>query len=135
MVDIQTLSADIVPYAVSAISVYGAAILTRLETDAADSSVNLGYRIVQRILGRRGGDGEIESAVTDLAEDPNDTDLQAVLRVRIKSALLADSDLVKDIQAMLSQTHVSINASGEKSIAAQTITGIANTGDSATIQR
>ncbi|MET9463316.1 hypothetical protein ABZY44_00590 [Streptomyces sp. NPDC006544] len=133
--DAQVLAAEIVPFAVTAVSTYGAAVLTRLEVAAADGTVSLGHRLIQRLLSRQGTESGIESAVTDLAEDPNDPDLQAVLRVRIKAAILADAELANELREMLGQGATSIVASGERSVAANVISGIVSTGDSATIQR
>ncbi|MFE3578926.1 hypothetical protein [Streptomyces vinaceus] len=133
--DAQALSSEIVPFAVTAVSAYGASVLTRLEVAAADGTVALGYRIIQRLLGRRGERGELESAVSELAADPTDEDLQAVLRVRIKAAILADPELARELQGILRDASTSVTATGERSIAANVISGIAVTGDSATIQR
>jgi hypothetical protein len=47
-----------------------------------------------------------------------------------------DADLAGDLRGMLAGTAaVTVTASGERSIAAQSITGVASTGDDATITR
>ncbi|QIY95478.1 hypothetical protein HEP87_17335 [Streptomyces sp. S1D4-11] len=84
---------------------------------------------------RRQNQAEIETAVADLAENPDDSDLQAVLRVQIKKALQDDPDLKKELQELVSTQTDSIASIGERSIAAKSISGIANTGDDVTITR
>ena len=73
--------------------------------------------------------------VADLAADPDDPDLQAALRVAIRARLAADAGLAGDLREMLKAAAVSVTASGERSIAAQSISGVASTGDGAAITR
>jgi hypothetical protein len=68
--------------------------------------------------------------VADLAVNPQDQDLQAALRVEIRRMLAADAPMVGDLREMLAGAPViTVTASGERSIAAQAITGVAATGD------
>lgn len=133
--DAAEVSATVVPYIATAITTYGHAVLTRVEDAAADSAIGLGQRILQCVMRRRQNQAEIETAVADLAENPDDSDLQAVLRVQIKKALQDDPDLKKELQELVSTQTDSIASIGERSIAAKSISGIANTGDDVTITR
>ena len=79
---------------------------------------------------------DVPQPVEDLAADPGDPDLQAALRVAIRKLLAADAELAGDLRGMLAGAPaVTVTASGERSIAAQTVTGVASTGDDASITR
>jgi hypothetical protein len=97
--------------------------------------VGLGQRILQRIFGTRAA-GDVPQPVKDLAADPDDPDLQAALRVAIRRMLAEDAELAGDLRGMLAgAAAVMVTASGERSIAAQSVTGVASTGDDAKISR
>jgi hypothetical protein len=67
-------------------------VLAKANDQAADATVGLGRRILQRIFGPRAA-GEVPHPVADLAADPDDPDLQAALRVAIRKLLAEDADL------------------------------------------
>lgn len=140
--DMVALSTEITPYITAAATAYGTAVVTRTQETAADATVGLGQRLIARLLGRTPGSEEdaepnagIEEALTDLAEAPGDTDLQAALRARIRKALAQDPGLAADLTALVRQAGPAVTASGERSVAVQHNTGIISTGDNATIQR
>jgi hypothetical protein len=135
--ELATLASDISPYVTAAIGAYGAAVLSTARDQAADATVGLGRRFLQRIFGRRLPE-ETPSAVTELAASPDDLDLQAALRVAIRHALAADPELVADLRQQLDGAGaggVTVTASGERSVAAQTISGVVVTGDNGTVVR
>ncbi|MFF5256707.1 hypothetical protein ACFY4K_32320 [Streptomyces leeuwenhoekii] len=125
------------PYLTTAVSAYGAAVFTRAESAAVDASANLGQRILQAVWRRRGEQGraELEAAVQDAAESPEDPDAAAAVRQQVKRALREDVELRTELARMLPAAGETVNvtASGERSIAAKTIT-TAVTGDNTTIQ-
>ena len=131
------MSADLVPlvgpYVTAAVGAYGASVLARSQDAAADATVGLGRRILQRIFGTRDDGEQAPEVLAELAAEPGDEDLQAVLRVHIRKALAADTDLAREIRAMLADapeaSGASVRATGNRSIAAQTISGTAITGD------
>jgi hypothetical protein len=163
--DVAELAGEVTPFVTAAIEAYGSAVLTKAEDlvvdEAADSTVGLGRRILRRLTGRaeagdvsegeepsppRGADEEpgllpevdaFEVVVAELAEDPEDEDLQVVLVARLRKLLKADAEaggeLAADLQRMLAEPGGTVTASGDRSIAAHTISGIASTGDNATI--
>ncbi|QHA04508.1 hypothetical protein GQF42_15525 [Streptomyces broussonetiae] len=133
--DAAEISAAVVPYITAATVAYGHAVLTRVEDAAAVSTVGVGQRIIQRIMRRERNQADVATAVSDLAEDPDDPDLQATLRVQIKKALKDDPDLKRELQELVSGAGDSIQSIGERSIAAKSIDGIANTGNDVTINR
>ena len=133
--ELAVLANEVSPYVTAAIGAYGGAVLARARDQAADATVGLGRRILQRIFGTRDA-VQVPQPVADLAADPDDPDLQAALRVAIRKALATDAGLAGEVRTMLADaSSVTVTASGERSIAAQSVTGVASTGDGATITR
>ncbi|GHF96358.1 hypothetical protein [Streptomyces thermodiastaticus] len=125
------------PYLSAAVSAYGVAVFSRAESAAVDATANLGRRILQAVWRRRDerGRAELEAAVQDATEAPEDEDAAAAVRQQIKRALREDAELRAELARLLptSGETVHVTASGERSIAAKTIT-TAITGDHTTIQ-
>ncbi|MFE5908667.1 hypothetical protein ACFQ6B_06210 [Streptomyces wedmorensis] len=124
------------PYLSAALGAYGAGVLARAEDAAVGATANAGRSILHAVWRRRSAAGrpELEAAVREAAEEPGDADAAAALRQQIKRALREDPQLLAELAAQLPAAgSVTITASGERSIAAQTI-GTAVTGDNATIQ-
>jgi hypothetical protein len=134
MIDAMTASQEIAPYVTAAISAYGTAVLTRSAELSADSTISLGQRLLDRLLRRTPAeqsaeDSALHSAIADLAEDPEDADLHAALRVQLKKLLLKDPQMLTEICEIMNRSGLSIVASGERSVAAYTINGGVSTGD------
>jgi hypothetical protein len=89
---------DAWPFVSAAIAGYGAAVLKVSEDAAANVTMSLGRRILQRVFGRE----QAPVALADLAADPEDADLQAALRVALRKLLTEDTQLVGNIRDMLS---------------------------------
>jgi hypothetical protein len=132
--DVAALAAQITPYMSAAAAAYGGAVLAKVRDDAADATVGLGRRLLQRIFGTRKDSDPLPEPLADVLTDPSDVDAIVALRLAVRKALAADSELRADVQGMLAAGGVSIVAQGERSIAAQHI-GVAVTGDNATITR
>ncbi len=67
-----------------------------------------------------------QEAVTDAAAAPHDEDAQAALRLQLKKLLTENEELAHEIERQLAAAQaagVTIIASGERSVAAQNITG------------
>ncbi|MEV6513437.1 hypothetical protein AB0M61_45975 [Streptomyces sp. NPDC051642] len=124
------------PYLTAAVGAYGLGVLARAEDAAVNATANLGRRILQVVWQRCDAQGraELEAAVQDTAEAPDDADAAAALRQQIKRALRADAELLAELARILpvGDGAVNVTASGERSIAAKTI-GTAITGDNTTI--
>jgi hypothetical protein len=131
--DALTLATDVVPYVTAAVTAYGSAVVSRTTDTAADATVSLGRRIVQRLWSRENGREGLRQAIDELAEDPQDDDAQAALRVQIRRILRHDTALVAELAQLLPAG--SVSASGERAVAVQTNHGVVSTGDNATIQR
>ena len=71
----------------------------------------------------------------DVAEDPADEDRLAALRLQIRKAVAADAELAAELSQMLASAGVTITASGERSVASQTISGVVITGDDGQVTR
>lgn len=87
------------PYATSAISAHGAAVLAKTLELAAPSTAARGTRMLQRIFGRGDPDSRelIGKVAANLGDDQHHTDLQTA----IGYALEADAVLAGEIRAML----------------------------------
>ena len=124
------------PYLTAAVGAYGLGVLARAEDAAVDATANLGRRILQVVWQRRDAQGraDLEAALQDTAEAPDDADAAAALRQQIKRALRDDAELLEELARILpvSDGTVNVTAAGERSIAAKTI-GTAVTGDNTTI--
>jgi hypothetical protein len=136
MSDISSLLDHAVPAVGAAVSAYGVAVLTRAEDEAAQATVQMGQRLLDRVLRRTPDRAPIEAAVTDLAATADDPDALAALRLQIKKALLADPSLVAELAALLPERPAP-RADGPRAVAvAGDMPGIVSTGDGATnVQR
>ena len=54
--EIATLVTDATPYVTAALGAYGGAVLTKVQDDAADATVGIGRRLLQRVFGSRATD-------------------------------------------------------------------------------
>lgn len=136
MSDINSLVGQIVPAVGAAVGAYGVNVLNRAEDQAADATVLLGRRLLDRILRRTPDGAPIEAAVTDLAESGGDPDALAALRLRIRGVLAADPSLAAELAALLPAPPAA-QADGARSVAVSgSVPGIVSTGDAAiNIQR
>ena len=95
--DIGVLVSQAFPYLGAVAGAYGGAVLQRLQDEATNSTVEVGRRLLDRLLGRDESRPAIEAAVTDLAEHPEDEDFQAAVRAQVRKALTADPELAAEI--------------------------------------
>lgn len=117
--DIPRIISDAWPFVSAAIAGYGTAVLKVTEDSAADATVSLGRRILQRAFGR----GPAPDALADLAADPGDTDLQAALRVLLRKLLAEDSELVGEVRAMVTEGATTIPSAVSNVISDSTVQG------------
>ncbi|MFJ8566054.1 hypothetical protein [Streptomyces sp. NPDC093514] len=91
---------------------------------AVGATANAERSILHAVWRRRNlaGRPELEAAVREAAEEPGDTDAAAALRQQIKRTPRENPQLLAELVAQLPPAGaVTITASGERSIAAQTI--------------
>jgi hypothetical protein len=129
------LAARAMSYVIAAVREYGGAVLNQTQADAAEATIGLGRRLLQRVFGTREIGEPLPEPLADAVADPGDEDAVAALRLAIRKALTADPGLRSDVEGMLASAGVSVTAQGERSIAAQTLSGIAATGDNTRINR
>jgi hypothetical protein len=99
--DATALAAEMTPYISAAIGAYGGAVLARVRDDAADATVGLGRRLLQRVFGHHGAREPLPGPLADLAADPDDGDAMAAVRLSIRKALDADPALAAEVRAMI----------------------------------
>jgi hypothetical protein len=134
--ELAAVSADVMPYLTTAVSAYGGAVQAKARDDAADATVGLGRKLAQRIFGARKPGEPVPVPLADLVADPADPDAAGAVRLSIRKALAADPRLLADIRHLLAAAGPVITASGDRSVAAQHITGsVIATGDHAHIRR
>jgi hypothetical protein len=126
------------PYLTAALAAYGGAVLRRTEDALADVTANQGRRLLQAVWRRCAPERrqQLEEAAEEASQDPDSADAQAALRQHIRRALCDDIELLREFTNLLpSSAPQTFTASGDRSIAAQNISGIAITGDNANVQR
>ena len=132
--DVAALAAQITPYMSAAAAAYGGAVLAKVRDDAADATVGLGHRLLQRIFGTRRDSDPLPEPLADVVADLNDEEAVAELRLAVRRILAADEQLRADVASMVTSAGMTFIASGERAVAAQQI-GVAITGDNASITR
>ncbi len=138
-VDAIQLAQELTPYATAAVTAYGAAVLARVESDAADATVSFGQRLLLRLTGRDAPDAQptaeqdaVADSVSDLAGAPDDADLVAMVRVQIRRLMVADPTLAAEIAGWArpaAAATVTVTTSGERSPAVHNNYGTIHTGD------
>src|SRR5580693_3816369 len=85
--DVASLAAEMTPYVSAAVGAYGGAVLARVRDDAADATVGLGRRLLQKVFGHQDEQEPLPEPLADLAADPADEDALAACRLQIRKAL------------------------------------------------
>ena len=99
--EVATLVADATPYVTAAVGAYGGAVLAKVRDDAADATVGVGRRLLQRVFGQRNEDQPLPEPLAELVSCPDDADVLAALRVAIRRHLEADAAMLADVRALL----------------------------------
>lgn len=99
--DVASLAAEMTPYISAAAGAYGGAVLARVRDDAADATVGLGRRLLQRVFGTKDEGEPLPGPLADLAADPEDGDALAAVRLLVRRALAADPVLAAEVRSML----------------------------------
>ncbi|GAA4941471.1 hypothetical protein HD597_001224 [Nonomuraea thailandensis] len=119
--ELATLVGELSPYVTAAVGAYGATVLARAQEEAADATVGWGRRMLQQIFGVRPDEDDVPETVIELAQAPDDPDLQAALRVQIRRLMAADEELAARLRAMVAEARaetagtVTVTASGDHS--------------------
>ncbi len=99
--DVASLAAEMTPYVSAAMGAYGGAVLAKVRDDAADATVGLGRRLLQRVFGTKAEGESLPVPLADLAADPRDVDALAAVRLAVRKALAADPVLAAEVGSML----------------------------------
>jgi len=99
--DVAALAAEATPYVSAAVGAYGGAVLARVRDDAADATVSLGRRVLQRVFGTKREGEPLPWPLGDLAASPQDKDALAAVRLAVRTALVADPVLEAEVRSML----------------------------------
>jgi hypothetical protein len=99
--EIATLVADATPYVTAAVGAYGGAVLAKVRDDAADATVGVGRRLLQRVFGRRPADGPLPASLAALVADPGNADALGMVRWAIRQALEADAAMLEEVKSVL----------------------------------
>jgi hypothetical protein len=77
-------------------------VLAKARDDLADATVGAGRLVLQRIFGRRPGDGELPVVLAEVIENPDDEDYLSALRLAIRKALQAgDAQLLANVREII----------------------------------
>ena len=99
--EIATLVADATPYVTAAVGAYGGAVLAKVRDDAADATVGVGRRLLQRVFGHRTADEPLPAPLAALAADLGDADALGMVRWAIRQSLEADAEMLEEVKSML----------------------------------
>ncbi|HZI73820.1 MAG TPA: hypothetical protein VFD73_07275, partial [Gemmatimonadales bacterium] len=105
--DVASLAAEMTPYVSAAVGAYGGAVLARVRDDAADATVGLGRRLLQRGFGVRDEREPLPGPLAELAADPRDEDARTAVRLAVRKALAGDPVLEAEVRSMLAVAGVS----------------------------
>jgi hypothetical protein len=104
--EMASLAADLTPYVSAAVGAYGGAVLAKVRDDAADATVGLGRRLLQRVFGSRREGEPPPEPLAALIADPDDNDALAAVRLAIRRALADDPGLQAEARSMLATAPV-----------------------------
>src|ERR1700722_2980591 len=90
---VASIAVEMTPYVSAAFGAYGGAVLAKVRDDAAEATVGLGRRLLQRVFGRRNLDEPLPGPLADLAADPDDAMALSALTYAVRQALEAAAAL------------------------------------------
>ena len=99
--EVATMVADATPYVTAAVGAYGGAVLAKVRDDAADATVGLERRLLQRVFGHRGEKRPLPEPLAELVAHPGDADALGALRLAIRRQLEADPAMLADVRSLL----------------------------------
>ncbi|MFC1408798.1 hypothetical protein ACEZCY_05815 [Streptacidiphilus sp. N1-12] len=105
-----TLIASSAPYVTAALTAYGAAVLARVQDDAADATANLGRRLLQRVFGRRQPGEALPAALAGAVQAPGDPGTLDALRLAIGRELQDDAAMLADVRELLAAKRPVVHA-------------------------
>jgi hypothetical protein len=99
--EVAVLVADATPFMTAAVGAYGGAVLAKVRDDAADVTVGVGRRLLQRVFGHQAEVEPLPAPLAALAADPTDADAIGMVRSAMRQALESDATMFQEVKAML----------------------------------
>jgi hypothetical protein len=136
--EIAQVAAEMMPYVTSAVSAYGGAVLAKVQDDAADGTVGLGRRLLQKIFGRKQADEPLPTVLAKVIDNPGDSDYEGALRVAIREALDGNAQMLAEVREIIAQAKPDVTVGSQSASAgaggiAQNITATGEVNASHTI--
>lgn len=103
--ELTTLTADMIPYVTAAVGAYGGAVLAKVRDDAADMTVGIGRRLLQRIFGRKKESDPLPEILADLASSPDDPTVIGALQYTIRKIIENDAQMLADAREILAEAN------------------------------
>jgi hypothetical protein len=114
--NVDAVVGQIVPAIVTEVETFGADVLDRVQSAGVDVAMSLGQRVLAWLLEHALHRGSLETAVTDLAENSQDPDTIAALRLQIRKVLVQSPELALELADMLPPAPQA-TATGPRSVA------------------
>jgi len=108
--EIATLVTDATPYLTAALAAYGGAVLTKVRDDAADATVGVGRRLLQRVFGRKENGEALPIPLADVIGAPGDDDALGALRLVIRRELETDAEMLAEVREILAAGQATVHA-------------------------
>ncbi len=112
--EVASLAAEMTPYVSAAVGAYGGAVLAKVRDDAADATVGLGRRLLQRVFGSHRVGESLPEPLGALIADPKDDDALAAVRLAIRLAMIDDPGLQAEVRSMLASAPVTQHARAQR---------------------
>jgi hypothetical protein len=104
------LVTDATPYLAAALATYGGAVLTKVRDDAADATVGVGRRLLQRVFGRKENGESLPVPLAEVISTPDDADALGALHLVIRRALEGDAEMLTDVREILASGQATVHA-------------------------
>ncbi|MCM4082784.1 RIP homotypic interaction motif-containing protein [Paractinoplanes hotanensis] len=102
--DAGSLAGAVLPYLTATVAAYGRAVVEQVTSSADDAAADRSVRLGRRLLGRlltSARTAQVQEAVTELGEHPDDDSGADLLRAQVRKALTDDAQLHHDITDIL----------------------------------
>ena len=109
------------PYLIPAAVEAGKGVVKSAASRITDTALQQAEALWKRLLPQIQDKPAALGAAQDLANMPQDTDAQAAFSLQLRKLLAEDSNLAREVANLLIDSSVHITASGERSVAANTV--------------
>jgi hypothetical protein len=106
--EVTQIAAAVAAYATAAVAAYGAKLQDAAAGHASNATVDLGHRLLSRILRREPSRHVIESALADVAAEEDGSEV--ALRLQLRKVLTADPELAREVAMMLPADSFTVGA-------------------------